>query len=138
MKIYLSTKPPSDMSFKHCSNLAALEGMALDGEVTSLTIDCFLSSFSFQEVKEAVQEILKKCRMKCEVNIIEMDSNVIFRLYTRGEIQLDYLNNLFFNSPKKSVLNTDTIQSCIPDNFSIEEKSISSQGFSSIKIRRVV
>lgn len=137
MKIYLSTKPPSDMSFKHCSNLSSLEGMALDGEVTSLTIDCFLSSFSFREMKEAMQEILKKCRIKCEVNIIEMDSNVIFRLYTRGEIQLDYLNNLFFNSPKKSVLNTDAIQSCIPDNFSIEEKSISSQGFSGIKIRRV-
>ena len=65
MKVYLSNKSPSDQSFKHCSNLAVLDAAASDSEITKLTIDCFLCSFSFEEVGEAMTQILKKCRMKC-------------------------------------------------------------------------
>ena len=137
MKVYLSNKKCIDQSFKHCSNLASLDSIALDSEITSLVIDEFLSSFSFSELKEATQIILKKCRLGCEVVITELDCNILFRLYSRDEIQIDYFNNLFFEGIKKCILNTETIESCIPPNFSVQEKSISAQGISTIKIRRL-
>lgn len=136
MKVYLSNKKCIDQSFKHCSNLASLDAIALDSEITKLVIDEFLSSFSFAELQEAMQIMLKKCRLGCEVVITELDSNILFRLYTRGEIQIDYFNQVFFQGVKKCILNTEVIESCIPANFSLEEKFISPQGLSTIKIRR--
>jgi|TARA_B100000085_G_scaffold267369_1_gene276865 hypothetical protein len=137
MKVYLSNKKCIDQSTKHCTNLAALDSIALDSEITNLVIDEFLSSFSFLELKEAMKIIVKKCRLNCEVTIRELDCSVIFRLYTRDEIKLEHFNNLFFQGVKKSILNTETIESCIPTNFSIQEKYISPQGLSTIKIRRI-
>lgn len=136
MKIYLSNKPTSDMGFKQCSNLASLEVIASDSEVTCLIIDSFLSSFSFDEIQEAIKIILKKCRIGCEVTIMEVDCDVLFRLYTRGDIELDYFNTLFFENSKKCILNTEAIESSIPSNFTVEEKSISNSAFSIIKLRR--
>ena len=137
MKVYLSNKKCIDQSFKHCSNLASLENIALDSEITNLVIDEFLSSFSFSEVQEAVKIILKKCRINCEVVIMELDCNILFRHYTRDEIQIDYFNKLFFEGVKKCILNTEIVESCVPNNFSVQEKSISPQGLSTIKIRRM-
>ncbi len=137
MKVYLSNKKCIDHSFKHCSNLASLENIALDSEITNLVIDEFLSSFSFSEVQEAVKIILKKCRINCEVVIMELDCNILFRHYTRDEIQIDYFNKLFFEGVKKCILNTEIVESCVPNNFSVQEKSISPQGLSTIKIRRM-
>jgi len=105
MKVYLSNTSPSDQSFKHCSNLAALDAVASDSEITKLTIDCFLCSFSFEEAGAAMAQILKKCRMNCEVTVMEADCNILFRLYTRGDIDLEYFNTLFFESSKKCILN---------------------------------
>tara|TARA_B100000963_G_scaffold360122_1_gene389825 strand:+ start:1285 stop:1701 length:417 start_codon:yes stop_codon:yes gene_type:complete len=136
MKVYLSNKKCIDQSFKHCSNLASLETIALDSEITNLIIDGFLSSFSFAELQEAVKIILKKCRINCEVVIMELDCNILFRQYTREEIQIDYFNKLFFEGVKKCILNTEVIESCVPANFSVEEKYISPQGLSTVKIRR--
>ena len=136
-KIYLSNKPPSDKSFKHCSNLAELDSSFCDSEVTNLVIDSFFSCFSFGELKEAMMLVLKKCRIGCEVTIIEADCNLLFRFYTRGDIDINDFNSLFFDSPKKSILNTEIIEASIPSNFSIEEKSISNFASSTIKIRRI-
>ena len=83
MKVYLSTKDSPDSSSKHCSNLAAFDRMFSDSEITSLTVDCFLSSFSFMELEEAMKEVLKKCRIGCNVTIIEPDCDILFRMYTR-------------------------------------------------------
>ena len=81
-----------------------------DSEVTTLIIDSFFSCFSFNELKEAMQLIFKKCRIGCEVTIIEPDCNLLFRLYTREEINIEEFNNLFFESSKKSILNTNIIE----------------------------
>jgi hypothetical protein len=137
MKVYLSNKPSPDSSFKHHSNLASLDRTFSDSEITSLTIDCFLSSFSFVELEQAIKEVLKKCRIGCEVTIIEIDCNLLFRLYTREEVEIHELNNLFFDSSKKSILNTETIEKSIPNNFEVEEKSISNLSFLTMKLRRV-
>ncbi len=136
MKVYLSNKQPSDAAYKHCSNLASLENTCLDGEVNSLVIDSFLSSFSYHEVPELIKIILKKCRMNCEVTIMEVDCSLLFRQYTRGDIELDYFNTLFFESSKKCILNTQTILDFVPDNFTVEHKSISNSSLSILKIRR--
>ena len=61
-KIYLSNKTPSDKSLNHCMNLAQLDSFC-DSEVTTLIIDSFFSCFSFNELKEAMQLIFKKCRI---------------------------------------------------------------------------
>ena len=103
MKIYLSHKEPLDTAYNHCSNLASLENTSLDGEVTDLVIDSFLSCFSYCGVLELVKIILKKCRINCQVTIIEADCNILFRQYTRGEIELDYFNTLFFDASKKCI-----------------------------------
>tara|TARA_R110002051_G_scaffold8124_1_gene34614 strand:- start:4212 stop:4628 length:417 start_codon:yes stop_codon:yes gene_type:complete len=137
MKVYLSNTSPSDQSFKHCSNLAALDAVASDSEITKLTIDCFLCSFSFEEAGAAMAQILKKCRMNCEVTVMEADCNILFRLYTRGDIDLEYFNTLFFESSKKCILNMPTIESLIPENFKVEEKYISNSAYSIVKLRRV-
>ena len=84
-----------------------------------------------------MQLIFKKCRIGCEVTIIEPDCNLLFRLYTRDEIKIEEFNNLFFESSKKSILNTEIIEKSIPSNFEIKEKSISNLAFSTIKLRRV-
>lgn len=136
MKIYLSHKEPLDTAYNHCSNLASLENTSLDGEVTDLVIDSFLSCFSYGEVLELVKIILKKCRINCQVTIIEADCNILFRQYTRGEIELDYFNTLFFDASKKCILNTQKILDLIPQNFTIEEKLISNSVFSVVKLRR--
>ena len=64
MKVYLSNKKCIDQSFTHCNNLASLDAIALDSEITSLIVDGFLSSFSFLEIQEAMKIILRKCRLK--------------------------------------------------------------------------
>ena len=38
MKVYLSNKKCIDQSTKHCTNLAALDSIALDSEITNLVI----------------------------------------------------------------------------------------------------
>lgn len=136
-KIYLSNKRPSDSSFKHCSNLSELDSSSCDSEVTNLIIDSFFSCFSFNELKEAMELIFKKCRIGCEITIIELDCNLLFRLYAREEIEIHELNNLFFDSSKKSILNTETIEKSIPNNFEVKEKSISNLAFLTMKLRRV-
>tara|TARA_Y100000389_G_scaffold116917_1_gene114122 strand:- start:3560 stop:3976 length:417 start_codon:yes stop_codon:yes gene_type:complete len=136
MKVYLSNKPSPDSSFKHHSNLASLDRTFSDSEITSLTIDCFLSSFSFVELEQAIKEVLKKCRIGCEVTIIEPDCNILFRMYTRGDVDLAYFNEVFFESSKKSIMNTDKLQSIIPENFEVQQKYISESSLSVLKIRR--
>jgi hypothetical protein len=136
MKIYLSQKQTPDSAYKNCSNLASLENLCLDGEASSLVIDSFLSSFSYHEISELIKMILKKCRIGCEVTIMEVDCNLLFRQYTRDDIELDYFNALFFESAKKCILNTEAILRLVPENFIVMEKSISNSNFSIIKLRR--
>jgi len=136
MKVYLSHKQPSDATYKHCSNLASLEKVCLDGEASSLIIDSFLSSFFYHEVSELIKIVLKKCRTNCEVTIMEVDCDLLFRQYTRDDIELDYFNALFFESGKKCILNTEKILGLVPENFTVTEKSISNSNFSIIKLRR--
>ena len=136
MKVYLSHKQPSDAAYKHCSNLASLENVCLDGEASNLIVDSFLSSFFYHEVSELIKMIVKKCRMQCEVTIMEVDCDLLFRQYTRDDIELDYFNALFFQGGKKCILNTETILELIPENFTVVEKSISNSNFSIIKLRR--
>ena len=88
MKVHLSNGPSSDTSFKNCSNLASFDNMCSDSEVTSLNIDCFLSSFSFSELGDVVGEILKKCRIGCNITISEPDCDILFRMYTRDDLGL--------------------------------------------------
>ena len=137
MKVYLSTKDSPDSSSKHCSNLAAFDRMFSDSEITSLTVDCFLSSFSFMELEEAMKEVLKKCRIGCDVTIIEPDCNILFRMYTREDIDLNYFNEVFFESSKKSILNMTKLESMTPENFEVQEKYISESSMSVLKIRRL-
>jgi hypothetical protein len=136
MKVYLSNKPSPDSLFKHCSNLASFDRSFSDSEVTSLTVDCFLSSFSFAELEEATKQVLKKCRIGCNVTIIEPDCNILFRMYTRGDVDLAYFNEIFFESSKKSIMNTEKLELMIPDNFEVQEKYISESSLSVLKIRR--
>jgi|TARA_X000001382_G_C3094605_1_gene154669 hypothetical protein len=136
-KVYLSQKPCSNTSVEHFTNLASLDNSILDSEITSLTIDSFLSCFLLSEVNEVLKIVFKKCRINCEITIIEPDCNILFRQYTRGDIELENFNQLFFDSSKKSFLNYETIQSFIPENYTIEEKSIFSFGSAMIKLRRV-
>ena len=136
MKVYLSTKPSPDSSYKHCSNLASFDRMFSDSEIRSLTVDCFLSSFTFAELREAIKEILKKCRIGCDVTIIEPDCNILLRMYIRESIDLSTFNEIFFETPKKSAINTAELESIIPDNFEIQEKYISEFSLSVFKIRR--
>tara|TARA_A100001201_G_scaffold134516_1_gene122207 strand:+ start:661 stop:1077 length:417 start_codon:yes stop_codon:yes gene_type:complete len=137
MKVYLSTKDLSDSSYKHCSNLASFDNSCLDSEITSLIIDCFLSSFSFNELEEVTKQILKKCRTNCDVMIIEPDCDILFRMYTRDDLQLQYFNEIFFQSGKKSIMNTTKLESLIPENFEVQQKYISESSLSVLKIRRV-
>lgn len=137
MKVYLSTKDLSDSSYKHCSNLASFDSGFLESEITSLIVDCFLSSFSFHELEEAIKQILKKCRTNCEVTIIEPDCDILFRMYTRDDLDLQYFNELFFQGGKKCITNTAKLESLIPENFQIEEKYISESSLSVLKIRRI-
>lgn len=136
MKIYLSHKKPLEATYKHCSNLPSLENACLDGEVTDLVIDRFLSSFSYHEISELIKIILKKCRMNCQVTIMEIDCNLLFREYSRDDIELEYLNTMFFDSSKKCILNTETIIKVVPENFTVEEKSIQNT-LSTIMLRRL-
>lgn len=136
MKIYLSHKKPLDTTYRHCSNLPSLENACLDGEVTNLIIDRFLSSFSYHEISELIKIILKKCRMNCQVTIMEIDCNLLFRDYSRDDMELDYLNATFFDSGKKCILNTEKILEFVPEGFTVEEKSIQNT-LSTIKLRRL-
>ena len=113
MKVYLSTKDLSDSSYKHCSNLASFDNSCLDSEITSLIIDCFLSSFSFNELEEVTKQIL------------------------RDDLQLQYFNEIFFQNGKKSIMNTTKLESLIPENFEVQQKYISESSLSVLKIRRV-
>lgn len=137
MKVYLSNKPSPDSLFKHCSNLASFDRSFSDSEVTSLTVDCFLSSFSFAELEEATKQVLKKCRIGCHVTIIEPDCNILFRMYTRGDIDLIYFNEVFFENSKKSIINMEKLELMVPDNFEVQEKYISESSLCVLKIRRV-
>jgi len=138
MKVYLSHKKQSDESFRHCSNLATFESSACDGEITSLTVDCFLSSFSFGELQAAMAEILKKCRINCEVTILEPDFNLLSRSYSRGDNDLEFVNTLIFEEgAKKSLINMPILESLIPSNFEVSEKFISNSLYCIVKLRRV-
>ena len=137
MKVQLSNGPSSDTSFKNCSNLASFDNMCSDSEVTSLNIDCFLSSFSFSELGDVVGEILKKCRIGCNITISEPDCDILFRMYTRDDLDLDYFNEVFFQGSKKCIMNTSKLESMIPENFEVQQKYISESSLSVLKLRRV-
>ena len=57
-------------------------------------------------------------------------------MYTRGDVDLAYFNEIFFESSKKSIMNTDKLQSIIPENFEVQQKYISESSLSVLKIRR--
>ncbi len=136
-KVYLSQKPCSSKSFQHFTNLASFDSSVLDSEVTSITLDCFLSCFSFSEITEVLKIVFKKCRTNCEVTILESDCNILFRQYTRGDIELNEFNQLFFDGAKKCFLNCEAVETFVPNNYKIEEKSILSSGSMMLKLRRV-
>jgi len=70
------------------------------------------------------------------VTIMEIDCNLLFRDYSRDDIELDYLNATFFDSGKKCILNTEKILEFVPEGFTVEEKSIQNT-LSTIKLRRL-
>ena len=57
-------------------------------------------------------------------------------MYTREDIDLNYFNQEFFESPKKSIMNMTKLESMIPENFEVQEKYISESSMSVLKIRR--
>ena len=139
MKIYLSTKENENKEYTQVTNIVSLENMALDSEVTSMVVDCFLCGFSLKNLDQVIDKILKKMRLNSDLTIIDKDIDILCLKHNRDEISLDELNSLFFsgNHPQ-SFLTLETVEKSLQNKISIVEKLINNtDGSFIIKGRRL-
>ena len=139
MKIYLSTKPLLDDSYKSISNIVTFDAMVLDGEATKIVVQNFISSFSFNEVDLILNKIIKKLRLKGELIIIEPDLDLICMKFYRNDIDIRDFNSIVFaaNRSAKSILTMEYLTQLIEKSLTITEKHFDEIASSSmIKARR--
>jgi len=139
MRIFLSHKNTPDNSYSQATNLNVLNGIVLDSEATEILCDDFISSFSNNEIKELLENICKKVRLKGQLIIKEVDANITARKYYVEEINLEELNSILFdNQKRKSIVDIGLLTRSIPESFQVEEKYFDNNtGNIVLKCRRV-
>jgi|TARA_R100000664_G_C2725733_1_gene117756 hypothetical protein len=142
MKIYLSTQPqPVDMikSYTWISSLDALEKRVGNSEASLILCDNFLSSFQFEAIGSAMQTIVSKMRINCELTVLNTDIVMLCEKFSREEIDINMMNTILCGRGSiKSVLPSSVIEDLLPENIKITHKHFdldSSQ--TCIKARRV-
>ena len=140
MKIYLCpVQQAEEKSHTWVSNIATFNNMVSNSEATSIICDHFLSSFTHSELREVLQKIVSKMRLKSELVLMHPDIDMLSQRLLREDINLETLNTILFKCGAiKSIFSMDTIEGLLPPNVQITHKHF--DGATSnivIKVRRV-
>jgi len=123
MKIYLSPQGPSDQSYTHISNVAALDSQVLTNEASEIIVDKFLSQFFYNEIKDVIDKIISKMRLNSSITFIEPDMDLLAQKYIRDDVDLETINNLVFNNrTAKSILTMQFLNGALVGKLNILEK----------------
>ena len=116
MKVTLSNKESTSNNKNHFTNIALLAENVLDAEANSIVCDNFISSFSIDELPNLLSLICSKLRMGAALDIIDIDSDILFKRSDNQEITLEEINQILFNQQnRKCIFDIDTISKHIPD-----------------------
>ena len=125
MKIYLSANPPTDQNKFHkwVSSLAALDGLVMSSEATSIVCGHFLSTLPIQQMAAAINLMASKMRIGGELIIYATDIVILSQRIYKDEIDLNILNNILFkNGSIKSAYSMDLVEQLLPKNIEILNK----------------
>ena len=123
MKIYLCPTEPQDKTYTWVSNLASFNGIVGDSEATSIVCDFFLPIFKYEELQAALNKIISKMRLNCELVLIVPDINILSQRLARNEIDVETMNQILFkNGAIKSVMPINTIEELLPPSVQVTHK----------------
>lgn len=124
MRIYLSTKKPSDIGYQWISNIASLNQHVLDGEATSIIVDKFLCGFAINELESLLNKIISKLRLNADLVIMETDIDFLCTKYRRSSVNIEELNSILFqNNSIKSFLTIEHIEKYLPPQIQVTHKN---------------
>tara|TARA_R100000008_G_scaffold85858_1_gene76901 strand:+ start:292 stop:720 length:429 start_codon:yes stop_codon:yes gene_type:complete len=125
MKIYLSATAPTEQNKSHqwISNISALDSSVMTSQASLIICDNFFSMLPIEQIQSAVNIVVSKMRIGCELIILAPDAAILSQRITKGEIDLNTLNMILFkNGAVQSLYSMEFLESLLPPNLKIYNK----------------
>lgn len=114
-KIFIGHVPIEDPNYQCVNSLDALYEVVDDGECDVIVVAGFLRAVHYGLLVDVIRAIAQKVKLGGILKIVDLDFDLLSRTYIKkGDIAK--LNNVVMNYPMYSLLNDETIISCVQEN----------------------